>query len=67
MWGPALVVGKYAGRTEGFALTGAAVHTTNHQGLGFGVKKFSLVWVFETPETLGAFVNSGWELDGQLN
>ena len=28
-------------------------------GLGFGVKKFSLVWVFETPETFGTFVNSG--------
>ena len=34
-------------------------------GLGFGVKKFSLVWVFETPETLGTFINSGWELGGQ--
>ena len=28
-------------------------------GLGFGVKKFSLVGVFETPETFGTFVNSG--------
>jgi len=36
-------------------------------GLGFGVKKFSLVWVFETPETLGTFVNSGWELGGQTS
>jgi len=34
-------------------------------GLGFGVKKFSLVWVFETPEPLGQFVNSGWEFGGQ--
>jgi lipid-binding SYLF domain-containing protein len=34
-------------------------------GLGFGVKKFSLVWVFETSEALGQFVNSGWELGGQ--
>jgi lipid-binding SYLF domain-containing protein len=34
-------------------------------GLGFGVKKFSLIWVFETPETLGTFVNSGWELGAQ--
>jgi lipid-binding SYLF domain-containing protein len=36
-------------------------------GLGFGVKKFSLVWVFETPEALGTFVNSGWELGGQTS
>ena len=36
-------------------------------GLGFGVKKFSVVWVFETPETLDKFVNSGWELGGQTS
>ena len=36
-------------------------------GLGFGVKKFTLVWVFETPETLGTFINSGWELGGQTS
>jgi len=34
-------------------------------GLGFGVKKFSLVWVFETKEAFDQFVNSGWELGGQ--
>ena len=36
-------------------------------GLGFGVKKFRVVWVFETPETLDKFVNSGWELGGQTS
>ena len=36
-------------------------------GLGFGVKKFSLIWVFETPQTLATFVNSGWELGGQTS
>ena len=36
-------------------------------GLGFGVKKFRLIWVFETPETLGTFINSGWELGGQTS
>jgi len=36
-------------------------------GLGFGVKKFSLIWVFETPQTLSTFVNSGWELGGQTS
>lgn len=36
-------------------------------GLGFGVKKFSLVWVFETPQALATFINSGWELGGQTS
>ena len=34
-------------------------------GLGFGVKKFRQVWVFEKLSDLNAFTNSGWELSGQ--
>jgi lipid-binding SYLF domain-containing protein len=34
-------------------------------GLGFGVKKFKLVWVFENQRDLNDFINSGWELGGQ--
>jgi lipid-binding SYLF domain-containing protein len=34
-------------------------------GLGFGVKKFQLVWIFETEGALNGFVNSGWEIGGQ--
>jgi len=34
-------------------------------GLGFGVKKFQLVWVFATKSALDGFVNSGWEFGGQ--
>ena len=34
-------------------------------GLGFGVKKFHLVWVFENQQALQKFVNSGWEIGGQ--
>ena len=34
-------------------------------GLGFGVKKFQLLWVFETAEAFDKFVNSGWEIGGQ--
>ena len=34
-------------------------------GLGFGVKKFQLVWVFETDAALNNFVTSGWEFGGQ--
>jgi len=34
-------------------------------GLGFGVKKFALVWVFSDEAALNRFVNSGWEFGGQ--
>ena len=34
-------------------------------GLGIGVKKFRLVWVFEKQSDLEAFINSGWEIGGQ--
>ena len=34
-------------------------------GLGFGVKKFQVVWVFETEKALNDFINSGWEFGGQ--
>jgi len=36
-------------------------------GLGFGVKKFSLVWVFDNASALDKFVNSGWEIGGQAS
>ena len=34
-------------------------------GLGMGVKKFRLVWVFENSKDFDSFINSGWELGGQ--
>src|SRR5512132_2797808 len=34
-------------------------------GLGFGVKKFQVLWVFETEKALNDFINSGWEFGGQ--
>ena len=34
-------------------------------GLGFGVKKFRVIFVFENQKVLNDFVNSGWELGGQ--
>ena len=34
-------------------------------GLGFGVKKFKLVWVFDTEKAFNDFVNSGWEIGAQ--
>ena len=34
-------------------------------GLGIGVKKFRLVWVFQNKSDFDAFVNSGWEIGAQ--
>jgi lipid-binding SYLF domain-containing protein len=34
-------------------------------GLGMGIKKFRLVWVFENTKDLDSFINSGWELGAQ--
>jgi lipid-binding SYLF domain-containing protein len=36
-------------------------------GLGMGVKKFRLVWVFEKAADFNKFVNAGWELGGQTS
>jgi len=36
-------------------------------GLGLGVKKFRLVWVFESRDALTKFINSGWEFGGQAS
>jgi lipid-binding SYLF domain-containing protein len=34
-------------------------------GPGFGVKKFSVIFVFENQQGLNSFVNSGWDFGGQ--
>jgi len=34
-------------------------------GLGFGIKSYNLVWVFQTQAGLDQFINSGWEFGGQ--
>jgi len=34
-------------------------------GLGIGVKKFSVVFVFDTEKAFNSFVNSGWQFGGQ--
>ena len=36
-------------------------------GLGLGVKKFRLVWVFENRTDVNEFINSGWEFGGQTS
>jgi lipid-binding SYLF domain-containing protein len=64
-----LVAGGGSG--EGIAVNNKTKATTYMKmaeiqaGLGFGVKKFQLVWVFETEKALNDFVNSGWEFGGQ--
>jgi lipid-binding SYLF domain-containing protein len=34
-------------------------------GLGMGVKKFRVVFVFDTEQAFNSFVNSGWQFGGQ--
>jgi lipid-binding SYLF domain-containing protein len=34
-------------------------------GLGMGVKKFRVIFVFDNEKALDSFVNSGWQLGGQ--
>jgi lipid-binding SYLF domain-containing protein len=36
-------------------------------GLGFGIKTFRLVWVFNSQKAFDNFVNSGWEFGAQAN
>ncbi len=36
-------------------------------GLGFGVKKFKVVFVFETKKALDAFIQGEWTMGGQAN
>jgi lipid-binding SYLF domain-containing protein len=34
-------------------------------GLGIGVKKFNVIFVFDNDKVLNSFINSGWEFGGQ--
>lgn len=34
-------------------------------GLGLGAKKFRVIFVFQTPKILNAFVEKGWKFGGQ--
>jgi lipid-binding SYLF domain-containing protein len=36
-------------------------------GLGVGVKKFNVIFLFETEDALNKFVNSGWEMGAQAD
>ena len=62
-----------SGRGEGVAV----VNSTNTEtfmkmleaqaGLGFGVKKFKCVFVFDNQKVFDDFVNSGWQFGGQAS
>lgn len=59
------------GRGKGVAVSNSSKKETFMKmvevqaGLGMGIKKFRLVWVFENSKDLDNFINSGWELGGQ--
>jgi len=56
-------------RGKGVAVANAGKHETFMKiisvgaGVGLGVKDFRVVFVFETPQSLNNFVNSGWDAD----
>lgn len=60
-----------SGTGKGVAVNNKTKATTYMQmaelqaGLGFGVKKFQLVWVFDNEQALAKFINSGWEIGAQ--
>ena len=64
-----LVAGS--GNGKGIAVN----HKTKHEtfmkmlevqaGLGMGVKKFSVIFVFDNEKAFNSFVNSGWQFGGQ--
>ena len=60
-----------SGRGSGVAVDNATQKVTYMKmlelqaGLGMGVKKFSVIFVFETKQALQKFINSGWEFGGQ--
>jgi lipid-binding SYLF domain-containing protein len=64
-----LVAGGGSG--EGIAVNNKTKATTYMKmaevqaGIGFGAKKFQVVWVFETEAALNNFINAGWEFGGQ--
>lgn len=69
--GGAKILVAGAGRGSGIAVDNATQKVTYMKmrevqaGLGFGVKKFSTIFVFETKDALEKFINSGWEFGGQ--
>ena len=69
--GGAKILVAGAGKGSGIAVDNATKQVTYMKmreiqaGLGFGVKKFSVIFVFENRKALADFVNGGWEFGGQ--
>lgn len=61
------------GKGRGIAIDNKTKHETFMKmgeiqaGFGIGVKKFKLIWVFETQKALNDFVDAGWEFGGQAD
>ncbi len=62
-----------SGRGEGLAVSNQTKKETFMKmlelqaGLGFGVKKFRCVFIFDNQKVFDDFVNSGWEFGGQAS
>ena len=62
-----------SGRGEGVAVINQTKAETfmkmleAQAGLGFGVKKFRCVFIFDNQKAFDGFVNSGWEFGGQAS
>jgi len=62
-----------SGRGEGVAINNQTKAETFMKmlevqaGLGFGVKKFRVIFVFDNQKAFDGFVNSGWEFGGQTS
>jgi lipid-binding SYLF domain-containing protein len=60
-----------SGNGKGIAVNNKTKHETfmkmieAQAGLGVGVEKFKVVFVFDSEKALDGFVNSGWEFGGQ--
>jgi lipid-binding SYLF domain-containing protein len=71
-WGVKIgIVG--GGKSTGYAFNNKSKKKTymdmveGQAGLGLGVKKFALIWVFENEKVFNNFVNNGFTVSGQGN
>ena len=63
-----LVAGSGTGKGVAVDKTGKRTYMKMGElqaGIGIGVKKFRVIFVFDSPDKLDAFVNQGWEFGGQ--
>ena len=69
--GGAKILFAGGGKGKGIAVENATKKVTYMKmreiqaGLGFGVKKFSVIFVFETKKAFDNFVDGNWEFGGQ--